>query len=55
MGVLIGIILGTARTYNFYMKMLEGIPNNADFCTFASMRMRFARIANTRPDTELEI
>ena len=40
---------------DFYMSKIEQIPSNAEFSKFASMRMKLAWLANTRPDIVLEI
>ena len=40
---------------DFYMSKSEQIPSNAEFSTYASMRMKLAWLANIRPDVVLEI
>ena len=37
------------------MRRVEALPLNAKFTDFRSMRMRFAWLANTRPDCLFEI
>ena len=40
---------------DLYMNSIERIPSNIEFSKFASMRMRLAWLANTRPGLVFEI
>ena len=40
---------------DFYMSKIEQIPPNAEFSKFASLRMKLAWVANTRPDAIFQI